>query len=1727
MDSHLDTKSVNPNRKDASNEKASLSAGNASAQNLNAQHGTDDSSSPVESQQYLDKIQQRQFDWQWNGRLLWISTAIAAILVVCSIASYVYHSKTTTQTYRSRADEAASEGKFSDQAKWLQRYLLIQPDDTGAIIEMAIASDQAADVALSSELSAAVNQARKHLGSSIARLTDDEAKEAKDLRHRLIKRLIQLGGGWFREAERQVVVLDAEHTDPQANKWMALSLIGQVDASISDARQADKYDKEKDFWLWRSHQKPGEVLVTAISMNPNDVDLIAKLVEAAIRTPQSFDLSGKDAQQRAAGLNQRVEKLLAGIENNQDSRSRLIRYRFELARGNTKLAEEILFSAAEDAAARLAKQMALLVAERKKLEDAGDGAVGDEVDTETAEQATAPEQALVPDAEGSPEYWDFVLLSEAAGRASETDPQLARSYFDQLTVTRIPSVSAALVENVFVLSGQLAQSSGDPDGAIEIWERGLVQGNPLSLDLLGAISRLNVFLAQVGQAGKDEAINHQGLGNVTSDSSVQNNQQRVITAEKSLERFREAIKAATRRVAKASDSELPRETRLAVGRQIEAANWRLQVLESTLAALDKRDVDAIQGMQRALVASAEVGTDERVAVALQLASLYQTQGLWDQVGATLDQAIELAPSNLSLRAKSADAWTRSGNRLRAIEQWRSVGNADSFEIQVAGVEARLNYQLRLRPEQQDFSGVRSAIARVRKKYEEPIEQLIARTKDRGLYKEPSDVSLADDEQTDESVGQAEPMDPADAVALQLLSRLQISEISLPPAGVDIQEHLRSSQMAEQIAELAEQNADDELIQAFAAERLAAAGMLEQSDEAIKRLERLSKPQANSLAQSTPPVIVRARIEAAQGKPIEACHRLMRHAETLAQNEGPLVASQLLQTAAGFALMGNDSELAYNALLKIPADQQTITILFSLARLSRQLPPNSEIFQSKNQSNDPSSLSLHWERELEKIEGRSGSFWRFLAITRLIDQLRSDRNEIQRNDARLREARTQLRELMTIRPRWGEAISLEGWLLAIEGKPEQAVDQLRRGIAAGDTRMQTRVRLWEQLVALGRLDEADVEIQQTALASGQPSAQFEVTRIQLAQQQGDFGRSVEMARQAAVERPDDALAQLVLARVATVAAADPSQLESQDELLQEARQAIGKAASDIKANPVQIASARLAVELVAGDEKVIRKEIERIRQSKLDELEKLILVSQAFVALKDFEAALPLLKRADQIQPSSRTQIALSALYRELSRTDDEIDALRIAQQRDPNNTILRNQLAQALAARDGKEINWQELSQLLQSADQATGINRFLYAILLSVHGNDKQHDQSVQILRELIAEQNSRSEDAARVLAAVLRRQLEAIPASDAGGTESDAGEVERLSSEIRSIYDSISRNSSPEVADLYRYADFLLRQGDDRDLAKVKTLLDQMHQRENGELAALELDIRYAERTGQRDKAPEIIKQWADSANDGANLTDSDVSAIAGGSLIKLGFIEEGLSWFEQAYKNEPETLTNYVVALGRVGQLDVALQVTAEHHQKNKDPNSAILLAELLLNQSADEMSTEHNQLVDQAVESFDRNPMLLESVATLRMQQSDYERAIELYQRAIQIDPLRVRTLNNLAMAFSEVPGRELEGIEPIDKAMTLAGENPELLDTKGVLLLKARQFAQAKKTFQMAISQSTEPRYQFHLVLTLLAEGNEAEAEREWGNLNLGKLNPGGLTVPERQTLAELEIRFGK
>ena len=1622
---------------------------------------------------HAKRLVDRRQEWKFNRRLALISVAAVGTVVLLLTGSYFYHSNAVAKTFIARADAAKQEGAREDEMRWLSRYLLVRPNDTDKIIRIADVADLAAEEARPEELVSKTNFARRRLANSIAILQEHPDEQAR-LRRQLIRRLLQIGGSWYREAERQAILLDAPAEDPFANKSLALAIFGQINLGVYGERMANTFDRREQYWEWLASQPAGLALQKAVETNATDLDVVSAFLTVVRQEPDQFQLAPnldpsddqvERAEQEAFAkeITTSVSDIVRRLNESGSARARLIVYLYGIAGSEEekKAVETMLLSVADASAARL---------QANNAEAAGDS---------DGTRGLSPSDLTLGTAMAD-SYWDYLCVLEASRivadrarldrvngvdltEANDASKVAARAtrWYEVLVDAEVQDVSATMRQNTFLSAGRHAQTVGDIDGSVRIWRAGLGEVNLDNLELLGA---LTTTLAEKERTAAETEI-----------------------ANQLLEDFDAAIQRKATRLIEVSAAELSAAEQSAIARLIDVSRWRAGVSRAQLM-IEKLDqgsaraggnrADIIRLLEEAFKSPAKVRAEEKVVIATRMAEQYRRMGAWDRAAETLSSATELMPGSSVLHGQAAEAWMRAGNQFKANEHWRMTQSAETLEMRIAAARGSLTYQLDRDPDSRDLSGVRQTTSDL-------IAEVQAETAKAKTIEEPTskDATLS-------RLARSEAM-------------LRILELSIPKPGVSVGDHLRSEEIVQAFADLANDHQEDPLVQAYAAERLVAVGRNEDAKQLLSRLRQLVGETSIQY------VLTLARVDAALGKPLQGVDRLIEFAKS---NDDPDQILSVISTAAGLANRAGEPERAYEAMQVIPAAMRSPKTLFSLYEQASLVGSESDM--------------RRWTKELVEAEGESGTYWKYIRVSRLVGAMRGEQTQIERTDPRITEAQNLLTEVIASRPRWSIALAMKGWLSALSGRSETAVEELRFAISEGDERLSTRRLLWSELIKLGRFAEADEDIQRTANSSGvdvDPYGQFQISA---ALRKGDVGSAVAEARAAAESRSEDPIAHLIVAKAASYAAVVGAQnFESADSgaqiksLVLEAREALATAEALLGETNFATTSTKVGIEIAHGDVESRRLLKEEIVAGNLGDFEKTVLLGQLAQNEGDLDEAIQLFRKADQLRPGLQWKLVLADLFGRTSRRNEAVAVLEKGLQSAPENAELREQLAQAIIARDGENVDWSQLETLLASGRKVNPSNRFLYATMLASRGDSAQDREALRILRELVIENSSRSYAASLTQGALLIRMARAI--------EDDKALVSTRKAyldEARSIYERNAQIINPSVEDCSRYALFLLEYSNKKDWPIVDRMLAKLRESDQGMIRALQIEILLRQAKGQDKSIVGWLREWPEEAGEAFPSARVNFQVAAALALIRLEEGDQGVELLSQAYADDEKVIVSYFMALSRLGRHDKAAKLTADHFRVHRDVQSARLLVQALLASPSPRHSIEYGDLLRQAAKTYPRDIALLESVGTWMMQSGRPTDAVVLYKRVLGLVPGRIVTLNNLAMAYTLIPGLAGEGLAAIDRALSMAGNSPvraELLDTKGTVLLRAKKAKDALVAFEEAIAVSDDPRFQFHKILALLELDKPASANQLWQSLDKDRLDPKGLTANERRVLEQM------
>lgn len=117
----------------------------------------------------------------------------------------------------------------------------------------------------------------------------------------------------------------------------------------------------------------------------------------------------------------------------------------------------------------------------------------------------------------------------------------------------------------------------------------------------------------------------------------------------------------------------------------------------------------------------------------------------------------------------------------------------------------------------------------------------------------------------------------------------------------------------------------------------------------------------------------------------------------------------------------------------------------------------------------------------------------------------------------------------------------------------------------------------------------------------------------------------------------------------------------------------------------------------------------------------------------------------------------------------------------------------------------------------------------------------------------------------------------------------------------------------------------------------------------------------------------------------------------------------------------------------------------------------------------------------------------------------DKAIEAYQRAIEINPAFASPLNNLALLIAEDPKRLDEAFAKATRAHELAPTDPSIADTLGWISFKHRDFAAARRLLTESWDKLHMAEIAYHLAMVEYASGDEDKARQRFTQALQGNL----------------------
>jgi tetratricopeptide (TPR) repeat protein len=1046
-----------------------------------------------------------------------------------------------------------------------------------------------------------------------------------------------------------------------------------------------------------------------------------------------------------------------------------------------------------------------------------------------------------------------------------------------------------------------------------------------------------------------------------------------------------------------------------------------------------------------------------------LASAYFKMGQWDQSAYNFEHAINLAPSNASYERGAANAWFAARRFSEALKHLQSIEYKKAMDwVQLA--EVILEIQKLQRPDPALWVMFDRALIDARR----------MTVNDDGLTSSP-----------------------------WILEYLAIE--AMPYRGTEEDSAETLATVATEIQKLCTKYPEADDLWRRAIGRLRNWKQDEVARQLLEKLRERAK-------ESTEATIAQAEALAQDGFASEG--RLLLEERLIVDPKNELLKKVIVQWTAQSDLGGALEKMKVGGFKDINVVRALAEVAIRSPVLERELDLGNRRLVEDRLKKWSQNLEII-EREMYDLEGDKGTEWRFLRGKRLLVS-----NALTKNFDT-----TEVAEIVSFldnnRPLWTSTHVLIGNLAERQANPGRAVKAYGRAIQYGEQSLEVYERLAELLYRQGALADVGTLIEKLGQRASR-SRDLSQKMINLARD--SKSEMLEFAKEGTVVRPNDPMAWVWYAQSIEVNSREELNPEKRKDAIKEAERGFARANELAESADIRVLGAELTFYKAIGDDERVAELVADIRANdKIDPAIKwmaIASISQSLGIMDDAAEAYDEALKAggDKIEIGRR----VAQLLLLQGKQDEAIERLRTVLAEDTKDPETKRSLASLLANR-GTQDDWKDIERLLTNErGNSSADDRRLQAELLLQKGGPAEMAQAQYLLEGLVEDPSNRTDEDRFRLASVYLRNARLI--AERSGEQSQVRQL--IQSAGRELKQATLGNQAPPEY-IYAYGDFLLEQ-EQFDEAKKQSERLSLAAPDAFSTALLKARVQAA--YDKPEDAKSIILAWLESRKlvKGLSRDPSGIAQIlvqAGQALDLLGYITDAEKLLREAFELDPRAGDNYVQSLARSKDevaRNQAIRYLVEKVKKDKATGTARLLANLLASGKFDqELQREGEETLSSIESSNDGDADLLLAVADMWLAQNKTERAIETYRKIVRLRP-SVVALNNLANLLAEQPGGGEEALVHIDQALAMAGRQPLLLDTKGVILMMNERVEEAIPLFEIATAGSPDPRLLLHLYISLLKAGRNEEATRARSKINMDELSRSLLTPLDRDELRKLQ-----
>ena len=185
-------------------------------------------------------------------------------------------------------------------------------------------------------------------------------------------------------------------------------------------------------------------------------------------------------------------------------------------------------------------------------------------------------------------------------------------------------------------------------------------------------------------------------------------------------------------------------------------------------------------------------------------------------------------------------------------------------------------------------------------------------------------------------------------------------------------------------------------------------------------------------------------------------------------------------------------------------------------------------------------------------------------------------------------------------------------------------------------------------------------------------------------------------------------------------------------------------------------------------------------------------------------------------------------------------------------------------------------------------------------------------------------------------------------------------------------------------------------------------------------------------------------------------------------------------------------------KAGKLDEARKLLNEADVNNDDERVKLIIGEAQLLKESGKLG-DATRLIEDALELYKNNIDLLYELAMLAEKNQQFDLMESTLRKVIQLAPDSQHAYNALGYSLADRNLRLQEAHDLIKKALSLAPEDPFIMDSMGWVEFRLGRLERAEELLRRAFAIKADPEIAAHLGEVLWVLGREEEAKKLWRN----------------------------